>query len=103
PLSDLWRDFPAHCITSLVWLGQCGGVRGIGDDRAARVDPRGRNAVVLERGGDNAAVDQLAGTDDGVVSAWRSGAQNGRGLEQRAQVVELRAHFDQDVVGEVGG
>ena len=74
---DLRSDFPADRLARLIRSGRrCQVCARIGDDGAARVHPRRRHAIVLQRGGDNAAVDQFAGADDRVVRARRSGAQD---------------------------
>ena len=77
-------------------------MRRVGHDGAARVDPRGRHAVLFERRRHDAAVDQFARADNRVVGARGRRAKDAGGFEQRAQIVELRGDLDEHAVGGIG-
>ena len=95
--------FPADRLAVSSGLGNASRVpASVTMARRASTHARG-NAIVAERGGDDAAVDQFTGAHDRIVSARRSGAQNSRRFEQRSEIVELGADLHQNVVGNVGG
>src|SRR5256885_6951078 len=51
--------FPYTTLFRSLHVGRGAGVLGIGDEHGPRVDPRRRNAAVLECRGDNAAADDF--------------------------------------------
>ena len=96
PGRELRRHFPLQRLGGLGGQGGRCRVMVVGDDRLARVDPRGINPGGLERTRHDAAAEELARRSDAVAGPRRGLAENRERRQHRAQLVNLLLDFRHD-------